>query len=812
MGAKLQTMIKNYLKIAWRNLLKNKTFSVINIMGLSVGVTCFLLIAFYVLDELNYDKYSAKANHIYRIDDHVKFGDFTYEGAESPAVMGPTFAKDYPQVEGYVRLKNYGSFVVGKGLENIKEEKGVYADSSLFDVFTLPVIAGDPRTALKEPHSLVVTESTAKKYFNSIDVLGKTLVINKNSNYKITGIIKDIPEQSHFHFDFFFPTSETDQSRDGSWFNSNFHTYLVVKPGTNMKQLEGRLNKTLMENAGPQFKSTLNISKDDFEKSGNSIHISLMPLTEIHLHSNIKDELGTNSDIQYVYIFSAIAIFILLIACVNFMNLSTARSSNRAKEVGVRKVFGGLRNSLIMQFLTESVLVCLFSFLLAIGAVVLLLPFFNHLADKHISQLTLLNPMILSGVVLTLVIVGLVAGSYPAFFLSSFRPIEVLKGHLSRGFKGSAIRNTLVVFQFSISIILMIGTVVIFNQLKYIRNKNLGFNKDHVLVLQNTYAVNTQAFRQELLQMPGVKNATVTGFLPINGNRSEGGFVASPVFDGKNFTIMQQWAVDENYIPTLQMQLKSGRNFSPEFHSDSGAVVINEAAAKLFGAGSPINKKLYLIKDLTTGKLVANTVIGVISNFNFNSLHKQVTPLVLKLQPDNGGIAVRINTPNIAELLSQINAKWKTMAPSQPLSYSFLDEEFNKQYKAEQRTGSISLIFSLLAILIACLGMFGLITYAAEQRIKEIGIRKVLGAAVPGIVSLLSRDFVKLLVISLCLASPIAWWMMSRWLQDFAYRINFPWWSFGVTGVLVLAITMATTMFQTIKAAIANPIRSLKAD
>lgn len=805
-------MIKNYLKIAWRNLLKNKTFSVINIIGLSVGVTCFLLIAFYVLDELNYDKYNAKADRIYRIDDHVKFGDFTYEGAESPAVMGPAFTKDYPQIQGYVRLKNYGGFVVSKGNDNIKEEKGAYADSSLFDVFTLPVIAGDPKTALKEPHSLVITESTAKKYFNSTDVLGRTLVINKNNNYKITGVIKDIPEQSHFHFDFFFPALETDQSRDGSWFNNNFHTYLVVGPGIDVKQLERRLNETLMTNAAPQFKSTLNITREDFEKSGNSVHVSLMPLTQIHLHSNIKDELGTNGSIQYVYIFSAIAIFILLIACVNFMNLSTARSSNRAKEVGVRKVFGGRRNSLIMQFLTESVLICLLSFLLAIGAVVLLLPLFNQLADKHISQLTLMNPLILSGVLLTLVIVGLVAGSYPAFFLSSFRPIEVLKGHLSQGFKGSAIRNTLVVFQFSISIILMIGTVVIFNQLNYIRNKNLGFNKDHVLVLQNTYAVNTHAFRDELLQMPGVKGATVTGFLPINGNRSEGGFVASPVFDGKNFTIMQQWAVDESYIPTLQIQLKSGRNFSPEYHSDSDAVVINETAAKLFGIGQPLNKKLYLIKDLTTGKLVPNTVIGVISNFNFNSLHELVTPLVLKLQPDNGSIAVRINTPNIAELLLQISAKWKTMAPSQPFSYSFLDEEFNKQYKAEQRTGSISLIFSVLAILIACLGLFGLITYAAEQRIKEIGIRKVLGAAVPDIVNLLSRDFVKLIVISLCIASPFAWWIMSRWLQDFAYRINISWWIFVATGLLVLAITLATSMFQTVKAAIANPVKSLKAD
>lgn len=805
-------MIKNYFKLAWRNLRKNKTFSIINITGLSIGVSSFLLITLYVLDELSYDKYNVHAYQIYRVDDHVKFGDFSYEGAQAPAIMGPTFTKDYPQIEGYVRFKNYGNFVIGKGTENIKEDKGVYADSSLFDIFTLPMIAGDPKTALKEPHSLVITESTAKKYFNATDVVGRTLVINKNNNYKITGVIKDIPEQSHFHFDFFFPVSEMDQSRDGSWFNSNFQTYLLVRPGTDAKQLEERLNKTMMADAAPQFQSIINMSKDDFEKSGNSIRISLEPLTQIHLHSNIKDELGTNGSIQYVYIFSAIAIFILLIACVNFMNLSTARSSNRAKEVGVRKVFGSLRNNLIIQFLTESVFISFLSFLLAMVTVLLLLPLFNQLAGKHINSLLLLNPLILSGALLLMIIVGLIAGSYPAFFLSSFRPIEVLKGNLSRGFKGSVIRNVLVVFQFSISIILIIGTVVILNQLNYIRNKNLGFNKDHVLVLQNTYAVNTQTFRHEMLQMPGVKNATVTGFLPISGNRGEQGFVTTPVFDGKNFTIMQQWPIDENYIPTLQMHLKSGRNFSPEFPSDSDAVVINEAAAKLFGVGSPLNKKLYEIKDLTKGKLLSNTVIGVISNFNFNSLHEQVTPLVLKLYPDNGSIAVRINTADIAGLLSQIKAKWKAMAPSQPFSYSFLDEEFNKQYKAEQRTGTISMIFSILAILIACLGLFGLVTYAAEQRVKEIGIRKVLGAAIPDIMSMLSKDFVKLILISICIASPVAWWMMTRWLQDFAYRVNISWWIFAGTGLLVLLIAFVTSVFQTLKAAMANPVESLRTE
>ena len=806
-------MFRNYVKTAWRSLRKNKTFSILNITGLSIGLACSLLIALYVLDELSYDRFNTQAARIYRIDEQVKFGDFNYHGAEVPAIMGPAFAKDFKQIEQYVRFKSSFGVVIQKGSESIREDRAVYADSSLFDVFTLEMIAGDKRTALKEPHSLVVTESTARKYFTGLDIVGKTLLVSGN-NYKITGVIKDMPRQSHFNFDLFLPVSELENSRNTSWVNYNFQTYLVLKPGTDAKNFEKLLNKTLSEYLAPQLKTELNVSSDDFAKAGNYIKCSIMPLTDIHLHSNLANELGTNGSIQYVYIFSAIAVFILLIACINFMNLSTARSANRAKEVGVRKVLGGLKNNLVAQFLVESFVACFLSFVIAIIIAASLLPVFNQLAGKQIYVSMLFSPSILSGILSILIVVSLISGSYPAFFLSSFQPIRVLKGNLSTGFRGSVLRNTLVVFQFTISVMLMTGTLVIYNQLQYIRSKDLGFNKEQVLTLQNTYALNshTKAFTNELLRMPGVENVTSSGFLPLTGSRSSDGFVTSPQFDGKNFTLMQVGRVDERYLPTFQIKLKSGRNFSVQQPTDSSAVIINETAAKLFVGAEPVNKKLYRIADLSTGRLVAYNIIGVIKDFNFNSLHERVAPLVLNLQEDNGGMAVRISGRDIPGLLNGIKSKWKAIAPAEPFSYAFLDEEFNKQYSVDQQRGTIFLLFSILAILIACLGLFGLVTFAAEQRIKEIGIRKVLGATITAIFTMLSKDFVRLILLSICIASPVAWWAMNRWLQDFAYRITIGWGLFVAVGGVCLLIALVTISFQAIKAAIANPVKSLRTD
>lgn len=811
-AAKSIHMLKNYFKIALRNLWKNKGFSAINIIGLGVGIATCLLILLYVLDELSYDRYNVHADRVYRFDNEMKFGDNYVDLAISGASAGPVLAKEFPQIACYTRFRNQGGFLVRKGEENFKENKVIYADSTLFKVFTLPMVAGDANKALTAPNSIVITESIAKKYFNNENALGKSLFINNRTNYQITGIIKDIPAQSHFNFDFFVAMPGLSESRNETWTSQNFNTYFLLKPGMDAKQLEKQLNAALRAHAGPELKSIVNQDMDAFEKGGGFLRASLFPLTKIHLHANKIGELSANGSIQYVYIFSAIAILILLIACVNFMNLSTARSSNRSKEVGIRKVLGSQRKNLIRQFLAESVLTGFVSLLLALLMVWLLVPFFNQLSEKNISASVLLKPYMMASALSLTLGVGLLAGSYPAFFLSAFNPVMVLKGSLVKGFKNSWLRNGLVVFQFTVSIILIAGTIIIYNQVEYMRNKNIGFKKEQVLVLQNTDALRNHAaaFKNELLQVPGVVNTTMTGFLPVNGSRSSDVFFSDISLDLKRSVSMQKWSVDADYIPTLQIQLAAGRNFSPQLTSDSNAIIINEAAARFLGGQQLLNKNIYEIDDLKTKKILTFNIIGIIKNFNFNSLREEVIPMALLLKRDRGSIALRISTNNVPGLLSMVKDKWKSIAPSQPFDYSFMDADYNNLYKAEQRTGKISLTFSVLAIIIACFGLLGLVTYAAEQRTREIGIRKILGASIGSIAGLLSKDFLKMVVIAVIIALPLSWWMMDQWLQDFAYRIHISVWVFVLTVLLLMMIVLITIALQVAKAALANPVKSLK--
>ncbi len=804
-------MLQNYLRIALRNLRNNKTFSIINITGLAIGLACFLLIALFVLDELSYDKYNEKADRIYRINARIKFGGADQSNPLTSDMMGGVLKKDYPEVEDYVRIYNAnGSKLIKKRNEYITEYNVAHADSTLFNVFTLPAIAGNTKTALNAPNTVVITEKIAKKYFGTTDAVGKTLETNDNTRtvYMVTAVIKDVPQNAHFNFDFFFSMKNVDYGW-GSFIYHNFHTYLLLKKGTDYKAFEKNFTQYEDKYVLPAAKELMHIkSMADFRSGGNILEYSLTPLTQIHLYSDRQNEFQPPGNIQYVYIFSAVALFILLIACINFMNLTTARSARRAKEVGIRKALGTHRKNLIMQFLAESIIMVILSMIIAVCIAWLVLPLFNNITGKSMVLGSLFSPVILPLLIALPFAVGLLAGSYPAFFLSAFRPIEVLKGKFKTG--GGGLRSVLVVFQFFASIVLIIGTTIIYSQLHYIQTKNIGFNKNEILIVNNAGALNNNinAFKTGITKITGVQSGTISSFLPVSSSsRNENIFSKTPSMDVKNGFDMQLWRVDYDYIKTMGMELIKGRNFSKDFGGDSNAVIINETTAKILGYDDPIGKKLYKTSSVSNGD---HEIIGVVKNFNFESLKQTVGPLCLLPGNSNGLVSFKINTANLPGVMKAIESEWKAMAPGMPYSYRFLDDSFNDMYKDEQCTGKIVLIFSVLAILIACLGLFGLSAFIAEQRTKEIGVRKVLGASVQSIIGLISKEFMILVAVSFIIAAPAAWWAMDKWLQDFAYRINIEWWVFAVAGAIAFGIALITTGYQAIKTARMNPVTSLR--
>jgi putative ABC transport system permease protein len=809
-------MIKNYLKIAWRNLIRNKTFSFINILGLAMGLSCFLLISLYVLDELSYDKFNENADRIYRINSNIRFGGTELNMPLSSDMTGQVLKKDYPQVEQYARIYNSsGSKLIKKGNSFINEQKVAHVDSTFFQVFTFPAIAGNLRTALNGPNSVVITESAAIKYFSTVNAVGKTLETNDNGKtlYKVTAVIKDMPHNGHFNYDFLFSMKNVNYQW-GQFTSHNFHTYLLLAKGTDYRVFEKNFDQYIVRYVLPYVQQFIKItSMDDFKKAGNKLDYSLIPLTKIHLYSDLAYELSANGSIQFVYIFSIVALFILAIACTNFMNLTTARSANRAKEVGIRKVLGTERRELIVQFLSESMLMVLLSLLIAIFISWLVLPLFNNIAVKSMHLYSLFSPLVLPLVIALPFVVGLIAGSYPAFFLSAFKPIEVLKGKLMLSGKRGGLRSILVVFQFATSILLIIGTIVIYRQLNFIQTKDLGFKKDQVLIIDGAYSLqnNAEAFKHEVMQMKGVSGASLSAYLPVdNSSRSDNTFFKDATMDLKGGIDMQKWTIDYDYLKIMGMEMKTGRNFSKEFGSDSSAIIINESAAKLLGFDDPIGKKLYNTDN--NNKLVSYNIIGVVKNFNYESLRQDIGALCFRLGQNHGFAIFKVSPTSIKDLVSQIETKWKVMAPDMPFEYRFLDESFEDMYRGEQRIGRIILIFSILAILIACLGLFGLSTFIAEQRTKEIGIRKVLGASIGGIVKLLSQDFIKLVGIAFLLATPLGWYFMHKWLQDFVYRIDISWWVFAVAGFSALIIALFTVSFQAIRAALMNPVKSLRTE
>ena len=799
-------MIRNFIKTAFRTLLKNKGFTVINILGLALGLATCLLIVFYVVDELSYDRYNTKADRIYRVNMDMKYGGNVASFAITPPPLAATLANNFPEVEKTARLIHDTGVRIKKGNEYIQEEKVVYADSELFNVFTFPMIEGDPKTALSEPNTAVITETTAKRYFNNTQAVGKTLTVMGNINYKITGVIKDIPNQSHFKFDFFLSLAARADAKSNEWNNFSYTTYILFKPGADPKKLEAKLPGILKKNMGANY--------DRLEKSGNYFHLNIMPLTDIHLLSNRQYELGANSSVTYVYIFSAIALFVLLIACINFMNMSTARSANRAREVGVRKVLGSSRSSLIAQFLSESILVTIAAAIIAVLAAWALLPLFNQISGKELSITLQTLLWLFPSLLVIILVVGVAAGSYPAFYLSAFQPISVLKGKVSAGFKGGNLRNFLVVFQFAISIFLIIGTLVIYNQLNYIQKKDLGFNRNQVMVIKNVDVVaNAKTFKQEVKQLAGVENASLSGFLPTGVVRAPDAVFRIKSPDPKNALFTEVWPIDEDYLNTMGMGIATGRNFSKQLSTDSTAIILNQTAARMLGfANNPIDQKVYRPSVNPNEPLKEFHVIGVVKDFNFSSLRDNITPVVMLLADDKGALSIKVNAKNIKPFIAQVEHKWNALSPNQHFEYSFMDEDFNHAYRTEQRTGTLFLSFTTLAVLIACLGLFSLAAYAAEQRNKEIGIRKVLGASISSIVTMLSKDFIKLVGISFIIAAPLAWLTMQQWLQGFAYRQSFQWWILALAGAGAVIIAFITISAQSFKAAMANPAESLKSE
>ncbi|MCR8556199.1 ABC transporter permease [Mucilaginibacter sp. BJC16-A38] len=803
-------MFKNYFKITFRNLWRNKGFSAINIFGLAIGLAVCLLITLFVIDELSYDKYNVNADRIYRVTSDFKVNGSVFLDRESPASMAATMVREYPNIEMAARLKNDGKILVKKGEQTLIEDNCYYADANLFKVFTLPMIAGDPKTALNEPHSLVISENIAIKYFNTLDVIGKTMRMDNTTDYKITGVIKNTPVQSHIHFSFIKAISERADRNQTQWTSENSMTYLVARKGVSQKEIDDDLREACKKYAEPELKQFIHTTIADLDQKGDHYRFVTIPITKIHLYSEVTHEREPSGNIQYVYMSIVIAVLILLIACVNFMNLSTARSAGRSKEVGVRKVLGSNRGSLINQFLVESIVTSSIALIIAWGIASLLLHYFNQLAGKQISLNLFANVWILPALLSATLIIGLIAGAYPAFFMSAFQPIQVLKGKLSAGFKNSFLRNGLVVFQFVTVIVLIVGTLVIYSQLTYIRNKTLGYNREQVMVLQNIYSLgeHSKSFKEDVLKLAGVKSVTLSGSLPTTINEDTEVYGKDASMSSGQSVGLETWYIDEDYIPTLGMQMAGGRNFAKDRLTDSAALLINQTAASMLGMREPLNKFLY-----RNGRHYQ--IVGVVKDFNSGSLRNKIAPLVMNLGVDKRAMAIRIETKNIPVLISQIQALYRgadaNMA-GQPFTYSFMDDDFNHLYQSEQNTGKIFMSFAFFAILIACLGLFGLVTYAAEQRTKEIGIRKVLGASVINIVAMLSNDFLKLVGISAIIAFPVAWWAMSRWLQDFAYRTNIGWWVFAIAGLLAVVITITTVSFRAIKAALMNPVKSLKTE
>ena len=803
-------MLNNYYKVALRNLRRKRVFSFINIFGLAIGLAACLLIAAYVYDETHYDRYAARAKDIYRVDLGLT-GNTSSSYPMVDVAVGPGMTAAYPEIEAYTRMGHLGDQFVQYGDRQFKERQMVNADSNFFRIFTVPFLEGDPRTALVPPSSLVITRDFADKYFGPGPALGKTLQVWSYGACKITGVIDRIPDESHFHFDAFLSES-TLHFGHLTWTNVGFYTYLLLRPDADPKKLEAHFPELVAKYCVPEIAHDMGVPLSEARNSVNTFIFSLTPLTDIHLRSDTKYELEAGGSYRYVLIFGALAVFILLLACANFTNLSTAAAAGRGKEVGIRKVMGSLKMQLITQFIVESVLLTAFAMVLAFLLVSLVLPLFNQVAGKHITFSFFLGyPELIAAAVLTIA-VGAAAGIYPAFFLSSFNTIRALKSSAAiKGSRNSLLRSTLVVFQFVVSIALIVATLIVYRQLHYMQDKRLGFNQNQVVYIEDARLLgnNQEAFRQQLLQDKRVAGASISWSVPGSGKMN--GTEVYPKQDGPNNgreIHTNIYNIDYDYVPTLGLQIVRGRNFSRDFATDSTGVLINETEAKDLGWGNtdPVGKTI-----IRSGRL-GYKVIGVVRDFHYMSVKMKIAPLMMMLGNNYGGILVKVNTADITSFLADAKQHWKQYNPGAPFGYYFLDDSFAKMYTAEQRTGRLFTAFTIIAILIAGLGLFGLAAYMVDQRTREIGIRKVLGASVSSVLFLVSKEFMWLVGIAFVIAVPVTWWAMGEWLREFAYRTTVSWWIFPLAGAAALLIALFTISFQTTRAATANPVDSLRSE
>jgi putative ABC transport system permease protein len=802
-------MLKNYFKTALRIMLRQKVYSFINITGLSVGIAATLIILIYVTDEVSYDRFHQNPELIYRVFFTGRLQGTEVRSAVSASPVAEAMQKQIPDVAEVVRFGLWRTMPMSYGDKNFTEKHFLVADSNFFKFFSFPFIAGDPETALRGTNKIVITESVAKRYFGDESPLGKIMVRgSERSPSEVTGIVKDPPHNSHIDFDIILSGESWDYMKDGQWTSTNLYTYIRLHPLADPKKVGDQLNLIAEKNMGSELEKFLGMTFAQFKQQGNNVGLVLQPMIDIHLTSDLSEEITPNGNIQYLYIFMAIAVFIIMIACINFMNLSTARSANRAKEVGVRKTIGAFRSKLVLQFLSESILYSFFSMLLAIILIGVSLDGFNLLSGKELTLSVFANPVILISIAIFTLIVGLLAGSYPAFYLTAFKPTEVLKGKIRAGFKNSVLRNGLVVFQFIISISLIFGSIVVYNQLKFMQEKNLGFDKENIVDLLHTLSLgkNSQAFKNEVNSHPEFEGASFANRLPPNIDWNS----AFRKGGSEQDFLLSVYQVDYDHLATMNYTMAEGRFFSRDFPADSSAIILNETAYKQMGFTN-IDEATVITYNGPSPKPLK--VIGILKDFNFESLKANVKPMAVLLgREPNFEIAIRLSKGNTQNQIALLEKIWKKYCPESAFEYSFLDQNFDALFRAEQRLGKIILVFTLLAIGIACLGLFGLASYTAEQRSKEISIRKVMGASVSQVMVLLSRDFTMLLIVSFIVATPIAWFAAENWLQGFANRIDVKVWMVFVAGSISIFIALLIIGFQSVKAARENPIKAIKSE